>query len=134
MRVFAFAMSSAVSSRLTSDSPTRETMVRRQASHAKRAVIRKILASSSVSACGTDGQFQTARNVMQSSSSPQKARRHCVCPWWFGYLLLSPIRRLRYDPSPILAPYLREGMTVLEPVLEWDSSRSSSPVGSDLQA
>jgi ubiquinone/menaquinone biosynthesis C-methylase UbiE len=52
---------------------------------------------------------------MQSSASPQKAHRHCVCPWWFGYLLLSPIRRLRHDPSPILAPYLREGMTVLEP-------------------
>jgi ubiquinone/menaquinone biosynthesis C-methylase UbiE len=51
---------------------------------------------------------------MQSSASPQKAHRHCLCPWWFGYLLLSPIRRLRHDPS-LLAPYLREGMTVLEP-------------------
>jgi ubiquinone/menaquinone biosynthesis C-methylase UbiE len=41
--------------------------------------------------------------------------KHCVCPWWLGYLLLSPIRRLRQDPSRIVAPYLREGMTVLEP-------------------
>jgi 2-polyprenyl-3-methyl-5-hydroxy-6-metoxy-1,4-benzoquinol methylase len=41
--------------------------------------------------------------------------KHRVCPWWLGYLLLSPIRRLRQDPSRIVAPYLREGMTVLEP-------------------
>jgi hypothetical protein len=39
---------------------------------------------------------------------------HRVCPWWFGYLLLGPIRRLRQDPSSILASYVHEGMTVLE--------------------
>ena len=38
-----------------------------------------------------------------------------VCPWWLGYLLASPVRRLMYDPAKILAPYVREGMTVLEP-------------------
>jgi SAM-dependent methyltransferase len=38
-----------------------------------------------------------------------------VCPWWLGYLLASPIRRLMQDPAKILAPYVREGMTVLEP-------------------
>jgi SAM-dependent methyltransferase len=40
---------------------------------------------------------------------------HRVCPWWLGYLLASPIRRLMQDPARILAPYVREGMTVLEP-------------------
>jgi SAM-dependent methyltransferase len=40
---------------------------------------------------------------------------HHVCPWWIGYLLASPLRRLSYDPHVILAPYVREGMTVLEP-------------------
>jgi ubiquinone/menaquinone biosynthesis C-methylase UbiE len=30
-------------------------------------------------------------------------------------LLASPLRRLAYDPAKILAPYVREGMTVLEP-------------------
>ena len=40
---------------------------------------------------------------------------HSVCPWWVGYLLASPLRRLMYDPAKILAPYVREGMTVLEP-------------------
>jgi ubiquinone/menaquinone biosynthesis C-methylase UbiE len=40
---------------------------------------------------------------------------HDVCPWWLGYFLASPIRRLRHDPARILEPYLREGMMVLEP-------------------
>jgi len=41
---------------------------------------------------------------------------HCVCPWWVGYLLVSPVRRwLGQDPERILVPYVREGMTVLEP-------------------
>jgi len=40
---------------------------------------------------------------------------HSVCPWWIGYLLASPLRRLMQDPAKILAPYVREGMTVLEP-------------------
>lgn len=38
-----------------------------------------------------------------------------VCPWWLGYLLASPIRRLWQDPAKILSPYVRKGMTVLEP-------------------
>lgn len=40
---------------------------------------------------------------------------HRVCPWWLGYLLASPIRRLFFDPAPVVAPYVRPGMTVLEP-------------------
>ncbi len=38
-----------------------------------------------------------------------------VCPWWIGYLLVSPLRRLVQDPASVLAPFVREGMTVLEP-------------------
>jgi len=38
-----------------------------------------------------------------------------VCPWWLGYLLASPLRRLLQDPRKVLGPYVREGMTVLEP-------------------
>lgn len=38
-----------------------------------------------------------------------------VCPWWIGYLLVSPLRRLMCNPARLLAPYVREGMTVLEP-------------------
>jgi len=38
-----------------------------------------------------------------------------VCPWWLGYFLASPLRGLVYDPASIVAPYVRSGMTVLEP-------------------
>ncbi len=38
-----------------------------------------------------------------------------VCPWWMGYLLASPMRRWMQQPEPLLAPYIREGMRVLEP-------------------
>ena len=37
-----------------------------------------------------------------------------VCPWWVGYLLVSPIRRWFQDPEKILSPYINEGMTVLD--------------------
>jgi len=41
---------------------------------------------------------------------------HRICPWWVGYLLASPVRHwLGQDPVEILSPYVREGMTVLEP-------------------
>jgi ubiquinone/menaquinone biosynthesis C-methylase UbiE len=38
-----------------------------------------------------------------------------VCPWWLGYLLINPLRRLTEAPKRILSPFVREGMTVLEP-------------------
>ncbi len=39
-----------------------------------------------------------------------------VCPWWIGYLLASPARRwMAGNPENLLEPYVREGMTVLEP-------------------
>ncbi len=38
-----------------------------------------------------------------------------LCPWWMGYLLASPMRRWRQKPEELLAPYIHEGMTVLEP-------------------
>jgi ubiquinone/menaquinone biosynthesis C-methylase UbiE len=37
-----------------------------------------------------------------------------VCPWWLGYLLASPIRRLLQNPESIVSPYVKTGMTVLE--------------------
>lgn len=38
-----------------------------------------------------------------------------VCPWWIGILMVSPIRRWFEDPDKLLRPYVREGMTILEP-------------------
>lgn len=40
---------------------------------------------------------------------------HRVCPWWIGYFLVSPLRRLWQDPRKILSPYVKSGATVLEP-------------------
>lgn len=42
---------------------------------------------------------------------------HRVCPWWLGYVLASPLRRVLFgqDPQKLLAPYVRKGATVLEP-------------------
>ncbi len=40
---------------------------------------------------------------------------HHVCPWWVGYFLASPLRRLKQDPAAIIAPYVHRGMIVLEP-------------------
>jgi ubiquinone/menaquinone biosynthesis C-methylase UbiE len=37
-----------------------------------------------------------------------------VCPWWIGYLLASPLRRLVQKPEVILRPFLSNGMRVLE--------------------
>lgn len=38
-----------------------------------------------------------------------------VYPWWMGWLLACPLRKLLHPPGRILAPHVREGMTVLEP-------------------
>ncbi len=60
--------------------------------------------------------------IMQNRASPDEAqtasaavKSHHVCPWWLGYLLASPIRRVYYQPAKVLAAHVREGMTVLEP-------------------
>lgn len=38
-----------------------------------------------------------------------------VCPWWLGPVLAGSWRRWLQDPAALLAPFVREGMTVLEP-------------------
>ena len=37
-----------------------------------------------------------------------------VCPWWVGYLLVSPLRRLFHNPVTILGPHVNSGMTVVD--------------------
>jgi 2-polyprenyl-3-methyl-5-hydroxy-6-metoxy-1,4-benzoquinol methylase len=41
-------------------------------------------------------------------------RDHHVCPWWIGYLLISPLRRLAENPERILRPLVNPGMTVVD--------------------
>ena len=54
-----------------------------------------------------------------SSPSPQPAaddapRDHHVCPWWIGYLLASPLRRLVERPETLLTPLVEPGMTAVD--------------------
>ena len=37
-----------------------------------------------------------------------------ICPWWMGYVLACPLRRLLQDPEKIFGPYIKPGMTVLD--------------------
>jgi ubiquinone/menaquinone biosynthesis C-methylase UbiE len=37
-----------------------------------------------------------------------------VCPFWLGYLLASPLRRLLQDPEKILGPWVKPGMMALD--------------------
>jgi ubiquinone/menaquinone biosynthesis C-methylase UbiE len=37
-----------------------------------------------------------------------------VCPWWLGYTFLIPIRKYQHDPEKILAPHIKEGMSVMD--------------------
>lgn len=38
-----------------------------------------------------------------------------ICPFWIGYLLLNPLRKLLENPDKLLGPFVEPGMTVLEP-------------------
>lgn len=38
-----------------------------------------------------------------------------VCPWWLGYGLLFPFRKLVEHPTRMLGPWVRDGMLVVEP-------------------
>jgi ubiquinone/menaquinone biosynthesis C-methylase UbiE len=40
---------------------------------------------------------------------------HRICPWWLGYALVNPIRRLLENPRRIFQGFVADGMTVLEP-------------------
>ncbi len=39
---------------------------------------------------------------------------HSVCPWWLGYFLINPLRRISHNPQEILRDHVAEGMTVLD--------------------
>ncbi|MGD1049032.1 MAG: class I SAM-dependent methyltransferase [Candidatus Krumholzibacteriaceae bacterium] len=37
-----------------------------------------------------------------------------VCPWWLGYFLANPVRRLAHNPRKMFAAYIRPGATVMD--------------------
>lgn len=54
-------------------------------------------------------------STVVTGDGQQTHAKHChVCPWWLGYFLVSPLRRLVERPERILAPYVRPGLRVLE--------------------
>ncbi|MFZ1977701.1 MAG: methyltransferase domain-containing protein [Bacteroidota bacterium] len=40
--------------------------------------------------------------------------KHDICPWYLGYILANPLRRLYQNPEKIISPYCKPGMRVLE--------------------
>jgi ubiquinone/menaquinone biosynthesis C-methylase UbiE len=37
-----------------------------------------------------------------------------ICPWWVGYLLAIPLRRIFENPDKLVAPFVCKGMTVID--------------------
>jgi len=37
-----------------------------------------------------------------------------VCPWWLGYLIDNPLRRLLHNPEKFVGPYVKPGMAVMD--------------------
>ncbi len=54
------------------------------------------------------------KKFMESILPRKSGKSHRVCPWWLGYLLASPLRRLLQTPEEILRPFIGEGMNVLD--------------------
>ncbi len=50
-----------------------------------------------------------------ATTTPPLPHSHRVCPWYLGYLLASPLRRLIESPERLLGSFVQPGMTVLEP-------------------
>lgn len=44
----------------------------------------------------------------------ENPRDHHVCPWWVGYLIASPLRKLGENPDTILTPLVEPGMTAVD--------------------
>ena len=53
---------------------------------------------------------------MQNVCQPMQIPTHHPhrCPWWIGWLLVSPWRRWRENPESIVGPVIRDGQCVLE--------------------
>ena len=52
--------------------------------------------------------------AQQDTQHDESPRDHHVCPWWMGYLIASPLRKLGEDPAKILGPLVHPGMTAVD--------------------
>ncbi len=44
----------------------------------------------------------------------EKVMEEHVCPWWIGYVLVNPLRRIMQNPRKILSPYIEPGTVALD--------------------
>lgn len=52
---------------------------------------------------------------MNTNTIAETPPHHChVCPWWLGYVMDNPLRRLLHPPNKVLGSYVGTGMTVLD--------------------
>jgi len=58
---------------------------------------------------GSQGVAQNINMEVEGLPVPHK------CPWLVQYLLASPLRRLAEPPGKLVGPFVRPGMTVVEP-------------------
>ncbi len=62
-----------------------------------------------------DANMNPSSAAPGTTSNSPAPHSHGVCPWYLGYLLVTPLRRFVEDPEGILRPFIQPGMTVLEP-------------------
>ena len=54
-------------------------------------------------------------NTAPGNAMPEtEHKQRFLFPWWMGYLIDNPLRRLLQPPEPVVAPYVRPGMTVMD--------------------
>ena len=46
--------------------------------------------------------------------SDEGPRQHHVCPWWMGFVIASPLRKLGENPEKILGPLVERGTTAVD--------------------
>ena len=51
---------------------------------------------------------------MKNRGDLSLVRRRHVCPWWSCYAFDNPLRKLFQNPREILAPYVKNGFTVID--------------------
>lgn len=49
-----------------------------------------------------------------TTSTATEGQRAHTCPWWLGYFLISPLRRLVEDPAALVLPLVAPAQCVLE--------------------
>ena len=52
--------------------------------------------------------------ALAGGTRPKRKRHTFVCPWWGGYFIDNPLRRLLHNPEAILGRFVGPAMTVMD--------------------